>query len=216
MFTNREEAAYLLVEKLKKYKNSNGVVLAVPRGGVPLGCIISKELNLPLDIVLSKKIGHPFHKEFAIGAVTLKSRILSEGISEISEEYIENETEIIREILQKRYNDYYGNRKPQQLKTRIVFVVDDGIATGNTILATIAMLHGEKPKKIVIAIPVASPKALHKLESSPYIDEVVCLSTPRNFQAVGQFYKNFDQVNDLKIKKLLENCDKELDKNNIK
>lgn len=211
MFTNREEAANLLAKKLKKYKNSDGIVLAVPRGGVPLGCIISEQLNLPLDIVLSKKIGHPLHKEFAIGAVTLKSRILSEGIAEVSKEYIENETQIIREVLQKHYADYYENKKPQQLKNKIIIVVDDGVATGNTILASIAMLHNDKPKKIVVAIPVAPSKALSKLQSSPFIDEVICLATPRNFQAVGQFYKNFDPINDVKVTKLLRKREKELE-----
>ena len=212
MFANREEAAFLLTEKLKKYKNCDGIVLAVPRGGVPMGCIISEELHIPLDVVLSKKIGHPYHKEFAIGAVTLKSRILSEGMPEVSKEYIETETRSIRKLLQKRYSDYYGNKKPLPLKNKIVIVVDDGIATGNTILATIAMLHDEKPKKIIVAIPVAPASALHKLQSSPFIEEVICLATPRNFQAVGQFYENFDQVDDLQVKRLLQNREKEFDK----
>jgi predicted phosphoribosyltransferase len=128
-------------------------------------------------------------------------------------EYIDNETINIREILQKRYSDYYGIKKPKNLKNKIVIGVDDGIATGNTILATIAMLHDEKPKKIVVAVPVAPPKALHKLQSSPFINEVICLSTPINFQAVGQFYENFDQVTDLKVKRLLQNCKKELVRN---
>lgn len=212
MFTNREEAAYLLVTKLQNYKNCDGVVLAIPRGGVPLGCIISENLNIPLDVVLSKKIGHPLHKEFAIGAVTLKSRILSEGIADVSKEYIDNETQIIRELLQKRYTDYYDKKKPKALKNKVLIVIDDGIATGNTILATIAMLHAEKPKKIVVAIPVAPIKAFQKLKSSPFIDEVICLSTPRNFQAVGQFYENFEQVSDAKVKILLQNREKELEK----
>ncbi len=212
MFTNREEAAYLLVEKLQNYKNCDGIVLAIPRGGVPLGCIISEKLNVPLDVVLSKKIGHPFHKEFAIGAVTLKSRILSEGIAEVSKEYIDNETQIIRELLQKRYTDYYGKKKPHALENKVLIVVDDGIATGNTVLATIAMLHAEKPKKIVVAIPVAPTKAFQKLKSSPFIDEVICLSTPINFQAVGQFYLDFNQVNDMEVKRLLQKQEKQFEK----
>ena len=107
MFFDRNEAGSLLVNKLQKYRSENAIILAVPRGGVPLGYIIAKELNLPLEIILSKKIGHPFHKEYAIGAVTLKSRILSEAANGISINYIEEETKKIRELLKKRYNKYY-------------------------------------------------------------------------------------------------------------
>ena len=204
MFKDRNEAAQLLATKLAKYTNTEGVILAIPRGGIPLGFIVAQELNLPLEIILSKKIGHPYHKEFAIGAATLKGRILSDAAANISPVYIEEETARIRELLKIRYTDYYGDRKPLQLKDKILIIVDDGIATGNTILSTIKMLADEKPEKIVIAIPVAPPSALQKLQDSPYIDEVICLLTPINFQAVGQFYQNFDQVDDEEVKRLLE------------
>ena len=204
MFTDRNEASNLLANKLEKYENSDAVILAIPRGGVPMGFIISESLNLPLEVVLSKKIGHPYHKEYAIGAVTLKSRILSDVATGISAEYIEAETKRIRELLQKRYKEYYGNKKPLQLKDKTLIIIDDGIATGNTILSTIKMLHDEKPKKIVVAIPVAPPNTIIKLKNSPFIDEVICLLTPNNFQAVGQFYKNFDQVDDTEVKQLLK------------
>lgn len=204
IFKDRNEAAQLLATKLAKYKNNEGVVLAIPRGGVPLGFIIAKALNLPLEIILSKKIGHPYHKEYAIGAATLKGRILSDAAANIPPAYIEEETKRIRDLLQKRYTEYYGNRKPLQLKDKILIIVDDGIATGNTILSTIEMLHDEKPKKIVVAIPVAPPNAIKKLQKSPFIDEVICLYSPINFQAVGQFYENFDQVNNEEVKHLLK------------
>lgn len=204
MFKDRNEAAQLLAIKLAKYANTNGIILAIPRGGVPIGFLIAQALNLPLELILSKKLGHPSHKEFAIGAITLNSSILSTAAAGISPIYIEAETKRIRALLQKRYSEYYGNREPLPLKDKTLIFVDDGIATGNTMLSTIKMLADEKPQKIVVAIPVAPPSALQKLQDSPYIDEVICLLTPVDFHAVGQFYENFDQVNDDEVKRLLK------------
>lgn len=203
MYRDRNEAGNLLALKLGKYNKTDAVVLAIPRGGIPLGFIVSEKLNLPLEVVLSKKIGHPLHKEYAIGAVTLKSSILSEAATDISPLYIEEETENIRSLLKKRYKDYYGNRKPLKLKGKILIIVDDGIATGNTMLSIIKMLHDEKPQKIVIAIPVAPHDSIKKLQASPYVDEVICPLVPDYFQAVGQFYQDFDQVEDKEVKQLL-------------
>ena len=203
MYRDRNEAGNLLALKLGKYNKTDAVVLAIPRGGIPLGFIVSEKLNLPLEVVLSKKIGHPLHKEYAIGAVTLKSSILSEAATDISPLYIEEETENIRSLLKKRYKDYYGNRKPLKLKGKILIIVDDGIATGNTMLSIIKMLHDEKPQKIVIAIPVAPHDSIKKLQASPYVDEIICPLVPDYFQAVGQFYQDFDQVEDKEVKQLL-------------
>jgi len=203
VFKNRIEAAHLLADKLEAYIDKNAIILAIPRGGVPMGYIIAKQLHLPLEVVLSKKIGHPLHKEFAIGAVTLKSQILSDVATEVSKSYIEEETKKIRTLLTKRYQDYYGKKPPLELKDKILIIVDDGIATGNTIISTIEMLHKEHPEKIVLAIPVSSQSALQKLKNMPFIDEVICLSAPANFRAVGQFYENFDQVDDAEVKNLL-------------
>jgi predicted phosphoribosyltransferase len=203
MYRDRNEAGNLLALKLGKYNKTDAVVLAIPRGGIPLGFIVSEKLNLPLEVVLSKKIGHPLHKEYAIGAVTLKSSILSEAATDISPLYIEEETENIRNLLKKRYKDYYGNRKPLKLKGKILIIVDDGIATGNTMLSIIKMLHDEKPQKIVIAIPVAPHDSIKKLQASPYVDEIICPLVPDYFQAVGQFYKDFDQVEDKEVRQLL-------------
>lgn len=204
MFKDRNEAGNLLASKLEKYSKTDALILAIPRGGVPLGFIIAQKLNLPLEMVLSKKIGHPLHKEYAIGAVTLKSRILSDAAKDISPSYIDSETEKIRNKLNKRYREYYGGRKALELKDKILIVVDDGIATGNTILSIIKMLHDEKPKKIVVAIPVAPPDSIKKLQDSVFVDEVICLLVPDYFRAVGQFYQNFDQVDDADVKRLLE------------
>ena len=203
MYKDRIEAGNILATKLKDYSKTNAVILAIPRGGIPLGYIISEKLNLPLEVVLSKKIGHPLHKEFAIGAVTLNSSILSDAAADISPKYIEEETKNIRSLLKKRYNDYYGDRERLKLKDRTLILVDDGIATGNTMLSIIKMLHDEQPKKIVVAIPVAPFDSIKKLQASPYVDEVICPLIPDYFQAVGQFYQNFDQVSDIEVKQLL-------------
>ena len=205
IFKNRIEAANLLADKLETYRGKNAIVLAIPRGGVPLGYVIAQHLHLPLEVVLSKKIGHPLHKEFAIGAVTLKSLILSDAASQVSNSYVEEEIKKIRALLSKRYQDYYGNKKAQELKDKILIVVDDGIATGNTIISTIKMLHDEQPEKIVVAIPVSSQSALQKLKKSTFIDDIICLHSPSHFRAVGQFYQNFDQVDDAEVKTLLNN-----------
>ena len=204
IFKDRIEAGNLLAVKLKPYKSDTTIIMAIPRGGVPIGYEIAEQLNLPLEVVLSKKIGHPLHKEYAIGAVTLKNKILSDAASEISQNYIEEETKRIRALLAKRYQDYYGQKNPLQLKNKTIILVDDGIATGNTILSTIEMIHDEQPKKIIVAVPVASQSALQKLQNSDFVDEVICLTAPSHFRAVGQFYQNFDQVDDVEVKALLQ------------
>lgn len=210
MYKDRNEAGFLLAKELEKYSKKDAVVLAIPRGGIPLGYIISRHLKLPLEVVLSKKIGHPLHKEYAIGAVTLKSSILSEAATDISPDYIEEETKKIRAKLQQRYLDYYGDRKPLPLKNKTLIIVDDGIATGNTILSIIKMLYDEKPDKIVVAIPVAPPDSIRKLKDSTFVDEVICPLVPGNFRAVGQFYENFDQVDDAEVKQLLNKANQKV------
>ena len=199
MFKDRTEAAQLLAQRLKKYKR-DGVVVALPRGGVPLGYIIAQDLGLPLDIILSKKIGYPFNKEFAIGSVSLQGRIINEDIP-VTKEYIEEETARIRKSLKEKYKLYMGDKAPVNLKNKNVIVVDDGIATGNTILATIELIKKSNPEKIIVAVPVAPPDSIEKIREE--VDEVVCLSTPEFFIGVSQFYENFEQVNDEKVIQLL-------------
>lgn len=208
MYADRGEAGKLLAVKLEEYSKTDAVILAIPRGGIPLGFIISEKLNLPLEAVLSKKIGHPLHKEYAIGAVTLKNSVLSDAAAEISPLYIDEEIKNVRSLLKKRYTDYYGDHKPLQLKGKTLIIVDDGIATGNTMLSIIKMLHDEKPNNIVVAIPVASNDAIKKLQASTFVDEVICPLVPDNFQSVGQFYQNFDQVDDNEVKQLLKKAHK--------
>jgi len=205
MFANREEAAKLLYKELLQYKDQkDAVVITIPRGGVPIGYVLAKELNLPLEIVLSKKIGHPSNKEYAIGAVTLEDKVLSNIAFQVSEDYIEEETIKIRALLKQRFNQYYGTNKPINLKGKIVILVDDGVATGNTLISSIQLIEKQKPAEIIVALPVASKTALKRLRDFVLIENTICLDAPDNFRAVGQFYKEFKQVGDKEVIKLLK------------
>jgi predicted phosphoribosyltransferase len=203
MFKDRIDAGNQLAERLANYKNKNVVVLAIPRGGLPIGTIVAKALKVPLDVALSKKIGHPYHKEYAVGAVGMQDMVLTDAMG-ISEDYIRKETERIRQKLKERQNQYYKNRAPQPLKGKTVIIIDDGMATGNTLLVTVDLVSHQKPDKIVVAIPVAPESGILKLKSHPNVDEVVCLEVPYDFQAVGQFYESFEQVSDEAAVKILE------------
>lgn len=200
IFKDRNEAGLLLSEKLMKYKDSDTVVLAVPRGGVPVGNIIAKKLNLPLDIVLSKKIPHPLNKEFAIGAVSLDSIIVDEHLN-IPNHYIKDETIRLRELLQEKYELYRGKQKPLEINGKNIIIVDDGIATGNTLLASIEMLRKKNPKKIIVAAPVIPYDRVKIFEQKA--DEFVYLIASKYFSAVGQFYEQFNQVADDEVIQIL-------------
>lgn len=205
MFTNRVEAGNLLAEKLIEYKdNKDVIIVTIPRGGLPIGYAIAKKLNLPLEVVLSKKIGHPFHKEFAIGAVTLQNKILDPVATDVSKVYIEEETERIRALLKQRHQWYYGNKLPLVLTGKIVIVVDDGVATGNTLISSIKLIQLQNPLQIVVGLPVSPYSTLKKIEALSEVDKVICLLTPESFFAVGQFYGEFNQVNDKEVVRLLK------------
>ncbi|MGK0495028.1 MAG: putative phosphoribosyltransferase [Maribacter sp.] len=203
MFKDRIDAGNQLAKQLLKFKNEEVVVVAIPRGGLPLAAIVAKTLNAPLDVALSKKIGHPYNSEYAIGAVSLDHFILSDAMG-VTKGYIEEEAVKLRKKLQERYRQYYSNRKPESLKGKTVVIVDDGIATGNTLLVTVAFVAKQRPKKVIAGVPVASASAIQALRDSDQIDEIVCLEIPRNFRAVGQFYKEFSQVSDEEAIQLLE------------
>ncbi|WP_035667673.1 phosphoribosyltransferase [Flavobacterium sp. 83] len=200
LFKDRIQAGLLLAEKLKKYQNSNSVILAVPRGGVPIGHEIAKKLHLPLDIVLSKKIGHPYNKEFAIGAISLDSMIIDEHPG-VSNTYIDEEITNLRKLLKEKYELYMGNRKPINIKDKNVILVDDGIATGNTLLASIKMLRKQKPAKIIVAVPVLPYDNVPVFELNT--DEFIYLIASKSFRGVGGFYEEFNQVEDDEVIKIL-------------
>jgi predicted phosphoribosyltransferase len=196
MFQDRIDAGLALSRHLQHYKRVDGVTLAVPRGGVPVAFPVARILELPLEIVLSKKIGHPRHKEYAIGAVSLTGQIVSPNPA-ASEEYIEQETINIREQLKQMYIKYMGDKQHRPVKGKVVIIIDDGVATGNTLLSTIDIIRNDQPKKIVVAVPVASQQAAKKL--SEVTDEFICAWIPSQFNSVGEFYVDFTQITDEEV-----------------
>lgn len=200
MFKDRYDAAMELALRLEKYKDRNGIVLAVPRGGVPIGYVIAKDLEFPLEIILSKKIGHPSNPEYAVGSVSLDGVIINDN--DVSPTYIHRAADKILQNLRTKFKYYMGEREPTNLKNKTVIIVDDGIATGSTIIATIHSVRKMGPKEIIIAAPVASPTSVGKLEN--IADKVVFLLAPQNFMGVGQFYADFTQVEDEEVIRLLK------------
>ena len=195
------EAGLMLAARLQKYKDKAGVILAVPRGGVPVAYAVAKELGLPVQLILTKKIGHPLNKEYAIGAAGLSDYFVIPH-ENVTDEYIEEELTRIRTRLREMQKLFMGNKEPLSLEGKTVIVVDDGIATGNTLLGTINLLRKSKPGKIVIGVPVASGKAIEKL--SEVADEVVAVLVPDEFYGVGAFYEDFQQVTDEEVKFYLD------------
>ena len=200
-FTNRYHAAIELSHQLDQYKNMDGVVLAIPRGGVPIGHYMAEYLGFTLDLLMAKKIGHPSHEEYAIGAVGLEDSIVEEtGI--VSEEYLEKEIIRIRQQLKERYRQFMGDHEPVSIRGKIVIITDDGIATGRTILTTLKMLRHKQPSKLIVAVPVSSRQAAARMRQE--VDEFVCLYIPSVFPGVGKFYQDFTQVEDTEVMTLLK------------
>ncbi|HEX4876126.1 MAG TPA: phosphoribosyltransferase family protein [Chitinophagaceae bacterium] len=199
-FKNRYDAAMQLAPLLEKYRHTDGIIMAIPRGGVPLGYYLSRHLDLPLDLLMTKKLGHPQNLEYAIGAVSLEGSIAEDCI-DIPEQYIYEETRRIREQLKERYRQFMGDKPPAAIKGKIVIIVDDGIATGRTILSTIKILRNKFPAKIVVAVPVSSEQAAERISKA--VDEFICLETPFPFFAIGNFYEDFSQVEDNDVARML-------------
>lgn len=206
-FKNRTEAGQKLIPKLEDYKgNPDAVIIALPRGGVVLGYELAKGLNLPLDLVVPRKIGAPENEEFAIGAIAedgeafLDSRIInSYGIQD---SYIQGAIEKEKKEAARRLKVYREDLPPRDLKDKICIIVDDGIATGRTLRAAIATVKKEGAKRIVVAVPVSARDSLEKIQEE--VNEVVCLHAPLFFGAVGKFYSEFPQNTDQEIIKLMK------------
>lgn len=204
LFEDREHAARLLARRLSAhYKNKNPLVLAIPRGAVPMAKIIADALGGELDVVLVHKLGHPGQPELAIGAVDESGNLfLSDYAFGIEAEYLEEEKKRQLEVLRRRRAQYTPSRSPIDPHDRIVIVVDDGIATGSTMTAALRAIRAKKPKKLVGAVGVASAAAARAM--SHEADAMVCLKVPAEFYAVGQFFKNFSQVSDEDVIAILQ------------
>lgn len=206
LFKDRQQAGKLLAARLEKYKNDpHVVVIGLPRGGVILAAEVARALHAPLDIICARKIGAPYNPEFGIGAITETGEsYLAEDIIEqldIPPEYIQEEIKTQSKEAARRLEAYKKGRPPLNFKDKIVIIVDDGIATGATMKASILAAKARKAKKVLVAVPVAPPDTIEDIKE--LADEVVCLITPPFFQAVGQFYENFSQTTDEEVIALL-------------
>lgn len=206
MFRDRRDAGIRLSQALKEYAGDpEAIVIALPRGGVVVGYEVARNLHLPLDIISPRKIGAPQNEEFAIGAITETGEgIISYDLVErldISEGYLKATIEQERKRAQWRLAHYRKDRPPRDLKNKRVILVDDGLATGSTMRAAIKTVRSEEAREIVMAIPVAPPATLARLEGE--VDKTVCLLTPDTFFAVGQFYEEFGQTSDDEVIALL-------------
>lgn len=202
-FTDRAEAGRALARELEHHRGTDALVLAIPRGGVAVGRALARELGLPLDVVLAKKIGHPMNREFAIGAATLDAMVVDRH-ADVPDAYIHEEVERIRGQMRQRMHAYRGDRPAPALRDRTVIVVDDGVATGHTLLATIDLLRKAHPKWIVVAMPVIPPSFVRK--GRERADEFVYLMAPADFMGVGQFYADFSTVEDGEVIRLLQDA----------
>lgn len=196
MFQDRIDAGRQLAEKLEKYRKERGIILAIPRGGVPVAWPVAEKLGWPLELLYTKKLGHPANREFAIGAVSLTDSFIL-PYAGVSHAYIKHETESIRTMLKVMQRKFSGSARLQSLEGKTLIVVDDGIATGNTLLSTINMLKKQHPARIVIAVPVAFRGAAAKLGKE--VDDFISVTTPDDFYGVGGAYEDFHQVPDEEV-----------------
>ena len=205
-FADRRQAGRWLASKLERYGDDRDViVLALPRGGVPVAFEVAQALNVPLDVFIVRKLGFPGHEEFAMGAIATGGvMVMNPDLSGIHVDEASVEAVVARERaeLARREVLYRGDRAPVKVENRIVILVDDGLATGSTMRAAAAAVKRQQPRSVVVAVPVAAPEACQALRRE--VDEVVCAATPTPFQAVGLWYQDFRQVTDAEVHQLLQ------------
>ncbi|MCC5634715.1 phosphoribosyltransferase [Nostoc sp. CHAB 5844] len=205
-FRDRHEAGKMLAKRLTAYANCQDLlVLGLPRGGVPVADEIATSLNAPLDICLVRKLGVPNHEELAMGAIA------SGGVRVLNYDVVDSlgiDSSTIDEVaakelqeLQRRDRAYRGNRPLPEIKNQTVILVDDGIATGSTMRAAIAIIQQQQPQYLVVAVPVAPPITCEQLQAE--VDEVVCLVMPESLYAIGLWYQDFSQTTDAEVRNLL-------------
>lgn len=207
LFKDRRSAGQRLTEKLSQYANRPDVlVLALPRGGVPVAFEVATALNVPLDVFLVRKLGVPSHEELAMGAIASGGvRVLNEDVVRslnLSEATIDQVAAKEQQELERRERLYRDGRPAPNLREHTVILVDDGLATGATMRAAVMALRQQQPTRIVIAVPVSSPETCQEFEDE--VDEIICAVTPRPFYSVGLWYDNFSQTTDEEVRDLLK------------
>ena len=206
IFQDRTDAGRQLAEELLSYAGRDDViVLALPRGGVPVAFEVAQRLGVPLDVFVVRKLGVPGHEELAMGAIASGGvRVLNEDVLYVlpdAQSIVEMVTAIECEELKRRERDYRSDRPAPEVRGRNVILVDDGLATGATMRAAAAALRQQGAAKIIVAVPVGAPITCHEIKS--VADDVVCLQTPDSFMGVGQYYEDFSQTTDEEVRELL-------------
>lgn len=206
IYADRREAGKMLGEKVKRAlgDSDNPLVLAIPRGGIVVGSEVAEALGADLDLVIPRKVGAPQNPEFAIGAVIEGDTYLNQDairVTGATDAYIEKQKAIETKEASRRLQEYRGNRPPPELTGKVVVVVDDGVATGATMIAALRWVKSRGARLLVAAAPVAPPSVFQDLKE--YADLVVCPGTPENFDAIGAFYSSFPQVSDEEVKDTL-------------
>jgi putative phosphoribosyl transferase len=206
MFEDRTEAGRVLADKLAAYTGrADVVVLALPRGGVPVGFEVARSLRVPLDVCLVRKLGVPGHAELAMGAIAGHgTRVINQDVVEqlgIPEPAIDAVAAAEQQELERREGAYRDQLPQPEVRGKTVILVDDGLATGSTMRAAVAAIRQQQPARIVVAVPAGTKSVCQQLERDA--DQVVCASTPEPFVAVGQAYRNFEQTTDQEVRRLL-------------
>ncbi|MBI4518005.1 MAG: phosphoribosyltransferase [Deltaproteobacteria bacterium] len=207
-FKDRQDAGRRLAAALTKYRAQHPVVLALPRGGVPVAYEVARALAAPLDVIVVRKLGAPGQPELGIGAIAdgdHPQRVLNEDMVRmlsVSEAYLRRTVERELEEINRRQRLYRGGRPPIALAGRTAIVVDDGIATGGSMRAALRGVRRAAPQRLVLAVPVAPPETIESLREE--VDDLICLSVPAFFSAVGQFYDDFRQTTDDEVVRLLD------------
>lgn len=209
IFASRTDAARQLARALEHHRGRNPLVLAIPRGAVAMGRVLADALHGELDVVLVRKLPAPYNRELAIGAIDETGWVYLAGYAEragADAAYIERAKQAELATLRRRRAQYTPDRPPVDPAGRIAIVVDDGLATGATMIAALHATRARNPERLVCAVPVGAPESLERVR--PYCDELVCLEAPEEFYAVGQFYRDFRQVEDEEVVALLAACDR--------
>lgn len=203
-FKNRTDAGNQLAQKLKINRPDQTIIVALPRGGVPLGLEISTIHHIPFDVVLAKKIVHPLQSEFAIGAIAEDGFPIINETLNVDREWIEEDTNRVRLELKRRRKQYDKFLTQRPLSKKDVIIVDDGIATGMTMFAAIEAVKNQMPNRIIVAVPIIPKDTNRILESR--VDEVIAIEVPSQFRgAVGAYYQDFSQVSDAEVEEMIRN-----------
>jgi putative phosphoribosyl transferase len=204
-FLNREEGGHLLAEELQGRALRDPLVLGIPRGGVVTAAAIAHDLGAELDVVLVRKLRHPMQPELAIGAIDEDGKgylnVEPSLAGGFDEEYLRREKELRWQELKDRREFFRAIHSAAPMQGRSVIITDDGIATGSTMLAAVQVVKAHQPYEVIVAVPVASPSSVQDLRAA--CDEVVCLASPENFFAIGQFYEDFTPLTDDQVRQLL-------------